>query len=126
MRNIRKNLIPLGITVSLLCLVGFFPELGLAKPASSLGALALETTKSFSGVAKLISAISYVAGLFFAVSGLLKFKAHKDNPTQVSLGQPLMLLAVSTGLIFLPNVITSLGATFWGFNTPVNVDAFIN
>lgn len=80
----------------------------------SLGDVGTEVTKSMSGVAKLITAASYVAGVGFAMMGMLKFKAHKDNPTQVSLSQPIVLLCIAAGLVFLPNIISSGGQTIWG------------
>ena len=80
----------------------------------SLGDVGTEVTKSMSGVAKLITAASYVAGVGFAMMGMLKFKAHKDNPTQVSLSQPIVLLCIAAGLVFLPNIISTGGQTIWG------------
>lgn len=80
----------------------------------SLGDVGTEVTKSMSGVAKLITAASYVAGVGFAMMGMLKFKAHKDNPTQVPLSQPIVLLCIAAGLVFLPNIISSGGQTIWG------------
>lgn len=86
----------------------------LAEGGGSLGEVALEVQSSMFGVAKLISAASYVAGVGFALMGMLKFKAHKDNPTQVSLSQPIVLLAIAAGLVFLPNLISTAGSTIWG------------
>ena len=86
----------------------------IAGADGSLGDVALHVTKSMSGVARLITAASYVAGVGFALMGLLKFKAHKDQPQQVPLSQPLVLLTIAAGLIFLPEVIKTTGATVWG------------
>ena len=65
-------------------------------------------------VAALLTAMAYVAGIGFAMMGLFKLKAHKDNPTQVPLGQPLTLLVISAGLVFLPSLIKTAGTTIWG------------
>jgi intracellular multiplication protein IcmD len=88
-------------------------HLALADSGQSLGGVAGTITKSMDNVAKLITAASYVAGVGFALMGMLKFKAHKDNPTQVPLSQPIVLLAIAAGLVFLPSLISSAGSTVW-------------
>jgi len=80
----------------------------------SLGEVAGTVTTSMSNLAKLLTAGAYVAGVGFALMGMLKFKAHKDNPTQVPLSQPIVLLSIAAGLVFLPSLIESGGATVWG------------
>lgn len=80
---------------------------------ASLGSVATNITGSMSAVAKLITAVSYVAGIGFALMGLLKLKAHKDQPAQVPLSQPFVLLFISAGLLFLPSMITTAGETLW-------------
>lgn len=80
---------------------------------ASLGQVADNVTGTMGSVAKLITAASYVAGVGFALMGMLKFKAHKDNPTQVPLSQPIVLLAIAAGLVFLPSLISSGGQTVW-------------
>ena len=62
----------------------------------------------------LLTIISYVAGVGFAIGGIVKFKAHKDNPTQVSLSQPIVLLFVGAALLFLPSIMASAGSTVFG------------
>lgn len=80
---------------------------------ASLGTIAANITGTMDDVSKLIVAGSYVAGVAFALMGMLKFKAHKDNPTQVPLSQPIVLLAIAAGLVFLPSLISSAGSTVW-------------
>ena len=82
--------------------------------AETLGDVAANVTDSMTNVAKLITAASYVAGVGFALSGMMKFKAHKDNPTQVPLSQPIVLIAIAAGLIFLPSLISTSGETVFG------------
>ena len=81
--------------------------------AENLGAVATDITSSLSGVATLITAGSYVAGVCFALMGMLKLKAHKDQPQQVPLSQPLVLLIIAAGLVFLPSLIKTAGATIF-------------
>lgn len=79
----------------------------------SLGDVASNVTDSMTNVGKLITAASYVAGVGFALMGMLKFKAHKDNPSQTPLSQPIVLLAIAAGLVFLPSLISTTGQTVW-------------
>ena len=85
----------------------------------SLGDVASNVTSSLSNVAKLINAASYVAGVAFALMGLLKFKAHKDQPQQIPLSQPIVLLAIAAGLVYLPSIIKTTGSTMWGGSAQV-------
>ena len=66
--------------------------------------VAANVTSNFAALAKLITAASYVAGMAFAVGAIVKFKAHKDNPTQIPIGTPIALLFVGAALIFIPTV----------------------
>lgn len=85
----------------------------LGAEAQSLGDVARHITGSMSAVASLITAVSYVAGIGFAMMGLFKLKAHKDNPVQVPLSQAFVLLFISAGLVFLPSLIKTTGHTIW-------------
>jgi len=93
---------------------------GLAYAAKSkadvmtLGDMALTITKSFEGLAKLITAGAYMAGIGFVMASMLKFKAHKDNPTQIPIGTPIALLFVGSALIFLPHIFIIAGYTIFG------------
>ena len=96
---------------SVLCLL----VASLAEAAvSGIGSVAENVTGNLSGVARLITAGAYVAGLGFGVASVVKFKAHKDNPTQVQIGQPIALLFVAAALIFIPSVYQSSGSTLFG------------
>jgi intracellular multiplication protein IcmD len=69
--------------------------------------------QSLSDLAKLIAAGSYVGGLGFALGAIMKFKAHKDNPTQIPVGTPIALLFIAAALIFLPTIFSSTGTTLF-------------
>lgn len=62
----------------------------------------------------LLIIISYIAGVGFALTGILQFKAHKDNPTQVPLSKPIVFLAVAACLLFLPAIMSTAGKTVFG------------
>lgn len=54
----------------------------------------------------LTAADGYIAGLGFSIAAILKFKQHKDNPTQIPIGTPPSLVFVSPALRFLPNMLS--------------------
>ena len=102
--------------------VGILLTLGLAfyasdvyaQGATDLGAVADNMTKTFGKLAQLITAISYIAGMGFGLAAILKFKAHKDNPTQIPIGTPIALLFVAAALLFLPTLFGVAGVTIFG------------
>jgi intracellular multiplication protein IcmD len=82
--------------------------------ASGIGKVAGTAVTNLNDLAKLITAGSYVAGMAFGVASVVKFKAHKDNPTQIHVSQPIALLFISAALLFIPSVFTAGGATLFG------------
>ncbi len=85
-------------------------DLALAE-GEGLAGMADRITGSLSSVGQLILGAAMVAGIGFVLSGMVKFKAHKDNPTQVPLSAPIVLVCVGAGLIFLPSIIQTAGDT---------------
>ena len=81
---------------------------------SGIGSVAATATGNLSNIAKLITAASYVAGMAFAIGAVIKFKAHKDNPTQVQISQPIALLFIGAALMFIPSVFKTSGHTLFG------------
>lgn len=81
---------------------------------TTLGTMASSMTGSFKQVAKLITAGSYLAGLGFSIGAIMKFKQHKDNPTQVPIGTPIALVFIAAALLFLPSILGVTGATMFG------------
>lgn len=81
--------------------------LALPPPATSgeptsLGEMAEQITSSYSNLTKLITAGSYLAGLGFSIGAIMKFKQHKDNPTQIPIGTPRALEFIAAALLFFP------------------------
>lgn len=89
---------------------------GEALAASSLtvGGMASSITGSFTNLTKLITAGSYLAGLGFSIGAIMKFKQHKDNPTQIPIGTPIALIFIAAALLFLPTILGIAGATMFG------------
>lgn len=82
--------------------------------ASTLGGMASQITASFTAVTKLITSLSYLAGLAFSIGAIFKFKQHKDNPTQIPIGTPIALVFVAAALLFLPTILSVTGTTMLG------------
>lgn len=89
-----------------------FSEVALAE-VRTLGDMAKMITQTFDSIGKLITASSYLAGLGFAIGAILKFKQHKDNPTQITIGAPIAMLFVAAAMLFLPSVLSSTGKTLF-------------
>lgn len=84
-----------------------------AVSGTDLGAVAGNVSKSMSNLARLITGASYVAGLAFATAGVVKFKAHKENPTQIPISTPIALVFVGAALVFLPSVVKTTESTLF-------------
>lgn len=80
----------------------------------TLGGMASTITLSFRSLAKLMTASSYLAGIGFSLGAILKFKQHKDNPTQIPIGTPIALVFIGAALLFLPTVLGIAGQTMFG------------
>ena len=64
--------------------------------------------------AKLLFTIATIAGLLFTFIAVFKFKQFKDNPQQISIGQPVGLFFLGAIMLWLPFIIQSLGFTITG------------
>ena len=82
--------------------------------ALTLGTMAANVTKTFAQIGALITSGSYIAGLAFSVGAIMKFKQHKDNPTQIPIGTPISLVLIAAALLFMPTLLKTIGATMFG------------
>lgn len=80
----------------------------------TIGTMASSITDSFTSLTKLITAGSYLAGLGFSIGAIMKFKQHKDNPTQIPIGTPIALVFIAAALLFLPSILGVTGQTMFG------------
>lgn len=103
MRKYFKASTPFILTVALMAAES-------SKP-TGIGAMAEQVTTSMNAIATLIGSAAYVAGLAFFMGALLKFKQHRDNPTQVPIGTPFTYFGIAVCLVFLPNLLSSTGET---------------
>ncbi len=81
---------------------------------TGIGAVAGSVKSNLRSIASLITAGAYVAGMGFGVGAIVKFKAHKDNPTQVAISVPIAMLFIAAALLFVPTVFKTTGATLFG------------
>lgn len=107
--NVQQCTVVLTVLFTTLCYTGISKA-----DVMTLGDMAVKITESFEGLAKLITAGAYMAGIGFVMASMLKFKAHKDNPTQIPIGTPIALLFVGSALIFLPHIFIIAGYTIFG------------
>ena len=98
--------------LTLLCVLG--GTAAFAVSGTGIGQVSATVTSNLANVARLITAGSYVAGMAFVVGAIVKFKAYKDNPTQIPIGTPIALLFVGAALIFAPTVFKVSGSTLFG------------
>ena len=105
-----------GTQLGLLCALGITAPVIFAASSSdlTLGGMASQIIQSFTNLTKLVTAAAYIAGMAFMVGAIFKFKQHKDTPQQVTVGQPVALLLVGAGLLFLPTILGVAGATMFG------------
>ncbi len=85
-----------------------------ADSSLTLGGMASSITSSFTSLTKLVTAGSYLAGLAFSIGAIMKFKQHKDNPTNIPVGTPIALTFIAAALLFLPSILGVTGATLFG------------
>lgn len=112
--NIQSNYKSCLINAACIISIALVSQEALASSSLTLGGMASSITKSFTSLAKLITAGSYLAGLGFSIGAIMKFKQHKDNPTQIPIGTPVALVFISAALLFLPTILGVTGQTMFG------------
>ena len=88
-----------------------FAQYGPGGTTSGFGAMASQLVGNFPNIAKLITGASFLAGLGFAFASIMKFKQHKDNPTQIPIGTPIAMLFIAVSLLFLPALFKAAGSS---------------
>ena len=113
----KINLVKCGYWLISVCCIGLLTLItqdALAGNTLTIGGVASQITSSFTQIAKLITAGSYLAGLGFSVGAIMKFKQHKDNPTQIPIGTPIALVFIAAALLFLPSILSVTGSSMFG------------
>lgn len=85
-----------------------------ASAGQTLGNMASSITNTFTKIGQMITGGSYIAGLGFSIGAIMKFKQHKDNPTQITIGTPISLVFIAAALLFLPTILHYTAKTMFG------------
>lgn len=107
-KKIAKHSLYGGLSAALFMLGGVFT---VAFADQSMGDLANNIRGSLAGIETLIIALCYIGGISFAGAAIMKFKQYKDNPQQITLGQPIALIFIAAALVWLPQLIKTSGQT---------------
>jgi len=106
-------------------LLAILLSLVLAHDAAASGGIAgmgLQLQQQIGSLTALIGAASFIVGLVFGASGLMKFKQHSENPQGTPISHAMVRILVAGALISLPSILgTSIGTLFGGAtNTTAN------
>lgn len=113
-----KKMLKNGAYKSMIVGFGTFAAMSVVHAkVSTLGGVASSISSSFVQITKLITGGSYLAGIAFSIGAIMKFKMHKDNPQQTTIGTPIALLFIAAALLFLPSVLSVTGSTIFGSAT---------
>ncbi|WP_411840089.1 hypothetical protein [Paracoccus sp. ME4] len=87
-----------------------------AASAQTVGSIASSLTTQTSLVGTLITVISFVLGVALAIAGLMKFRAHSQNPNDPSnkMSTAFVLMFAGAGLVAVPAVLGTGIATVFG------------
>src|SRR5262249_10245608 len=77
-------------------------------------AAALQDVASQHGLSFTVQAAASLETAGLAIAAITKFKAHKNNPTQIPVGTPIALLFIAAALLFLPTMLGTASATMFG------------
>lgn len=108
-KTLKTVLLFISSLVALLCLT----DLAFAAESKDFGSVAKKLTSGFGAIAQLITAGAYLAGLGFSVGAIMKFKNHKDNPSQVPIGTPIAMTFIAAALLFLPSILGVTGGSLF-------------
>ncbi|MDX2028793.1 MAG: hypothetical protein SFW62_09195 [Alphaproteobacteria bacterium] len=99
-----------------------FPDMAAWAQGNNIGSTVTSVNSSLVDVPKMVSILFYIGGAALAGAGLLKLKAHAENPSQTPISHGLGRLLVGAGLLVLPFVSGQIINTmnFGGSNTTFN------
>ncbi|HXH55107.1 MAG TPA: DUF6750 family protein [Gammaproteobacteria bacterium] len=109
MMKLKRNV----VITTVAALAAFTPAILLAA-GGDITSIAATVTTQATAIAKLLKVTAYVAGVGFALAGVLQFKTHKENPQQTPLSKPVVMIVVAACLLFLPTILDIAGASLFG------------
>lgn len=111
-----RTLKSLSIVLAIMALYLFSVHAFGATPGGgggNLASLAGKVGEQATAIAKLMNIAAYVAGVGFALAGILQFKAHKEAPQQTPLSKPVVMIVVAACLLFLPTILQIAGGSLF-------------
>ena len=118
-----KNVLTVGAIFTGALAIMLTPSVGFAATlASGVAMASIEThiTSSLQSISGIIHAVSILGGIAFFAAFAFKAKQHRDNPTQVTIGQPIMYLFLAIILAMLPWFITTSKNIVYGGSQKVS------
>ena len=97
MKKIVSNYLPSVLVGLLLCLIS------TQIAADSLGQVANNLMGPIQGLGRIVNAICFIAGVGFLLGGIVQYRYHRENPQQVRLSTPLVLLFLGICLVAFGN-----------------------
>ena len=118
--GIKTNYQTLGILFIQGLAITTFADPNCVGDAIGLQAVLLNLYCSFADIANLLGGSAYLGGLAFGTAAAFKFKQHRDNPTQVTVGAPIVYLFIAVGLVFLPTLLMEGRSTLFDSSDEVS------
>ena len=101
----------LGLVAATTAIAVIVPD--VAHATNGIAGMGDQLREQIGSLTDLIGAASFIVGLVFGASGLMKFKQHSENPQGTPLSHAMVRLLVAGALIALPAVLgTSVGTLF--------------
>lgn len=82
--------------------------------AQDLNAVTSNVKNQMPGVADVLSAIAYIAGIGFGIKAALKLKEHNESKGQVPISAPITMAIVAALLLALPSLLSTAKGTVFG------------
>ena len=79
--------------------IGFCPTVYGAATAGEVSAVMTSLVAAFTGI---LEKICFVIGAGLLIGAVIRYKEHRDNPTQVRIGDSVALLIAGTSIAVLP------------------------
>lgn len=102
--KLLKTIYEAGLMAAVMAVAVPFPDMAAWAQNNNIGSTVTSVSTSLKDVPLLVSIVFYIGGAALAGAGLLKLKAHAENPGQTPLGQGIGRLAVGAALLALPMV----------------------
>jgi intracellular multiplication protein IcmD len=115
MKSIIKTILNIAVMLISMTATSVFAQgSGGGGGGGDITSMVQQVMQEATSIALLLNVAAYVAGVGFALAGILQFKAHKENPQQTPLSKPVVMIVVAACLLFLPTIMNLAGASLFG------------